>query len=91
MVFSAAQATKRYGGRVGLLLDPGNNGFPRTRTVVMALLNLLIFFIIGGLTIAYPSEVMLVFLIVAVTTIEILIIACATADLRERSQSSNLK
>ena len=72
---------------VGSLLDPENDGIPRTRTVVVSLLGLAIHFAVGGFAIKYPNRAWKPVAFAVATTIEAAIGAFAIADLQCLSRS----
>ena len=85
-----AANTVKAGGRIcqriGLVLDPEIDGFPQTRTVVVAIVGLVVFIVVGAITVAYSNKVMLTIGVVASVAIEAVIIACVFADLREHGE-----
>ena len=66
--------------RLGTQLDPNVNGTPRTRTVVAALLGLVVYFIIGGFAIKYPNDVWRPVALAVAATVESMIVGSAAAD-----------
>ena len=82
-IFATIKPAAIASSRLGHFLDPETNGFPQTRTVVAALAGLIVFFIVGGFTIALASRVMLVVVTTVAVMIEVMVMALTAADLRQ--------